>query len=59
MKDGLDINRDRWPEVSRVFSEAAALDAQSRRTPMSPPPPERRIIVALNSIEELKRALQL
>ncbi len=30
MKEGLDINRDRWPDVSRVFSAAAALDGPSR-----------------------------
>ena len=30
MKDGLDINPDRWPDVSRVFSAAASLDGPSR-----------------------------
>ena len=30
MEKGLDINPDRWPEVSRVFSAAATLDGPSR-----------------------------
>ena len=30
MKKGLDINPDRWPDVSRVFSAAATLDGPSR-----------------------------
>jgi serine/threonine protein kinase/Tol biopolymer transport system component len=30
VKEGLDINRDRWPDVSRVFSAAAPLDGPSR-----------------------------
>ena len=30
MKEGLDINPDRWPDVSRVFSAAATLDGPSR-----------------------------
>jgi serine/threonine protein kinase/Tfp pilus assembly protein PilF len=30
VKKGLDIDPDRWPDVSRVFSEAAALDGPSR-----------------------------
>ena len=30
MKDGLDTNPDRWPEVSRIFSEAATRDGASR-----------------------------
>ena len=30
MKEGLDINPDRWPGVSRVFSAAATLDGPSR-----------------------------
>jgi hypothetical protein len=31
VKEGLDTNRDRWPDVSRLFSEAAALDGPSRK----------------------------
>ncbi len=30
VKEGLDINPDRWPDVSRVFSAAATLDGSSR-----------------------------
>jgi Tol biopolymer transport system component len=30
VKEGLDINPDRWPDVSRVFSAAATLDGPSR-----------------------------
>ena len=30
MKEGVDIDADRWPDVSRVFSEAATLDGPSR-----------------------------
>ena len=30
MKEGLDIDPDRWPDVSRVFSAAATLDGPSR-----------------------------
>ena len=30
MKEGLDINPERWPDVSRVFSAAATLDGPSR-----------------------------
>jgi serine/threonine protein kinase/Tol biopolymer transport system component len=30
VKEGLDINPDRWPDVSRVFSAAAPLDGPSR-----------------------------
>ena len=30
MKEGLDINPDRWPDVSRLFSATAALDGSSR-----------------------------
>ena len=30
MKEGLDINPDRWPDVSRVFSAAATHDGPSR-----------------------------
>jgi serine/threonine protein kinase/tetratricopeptide (TPR) repeat protein len=31
VKEGLDINPDRWPDVSRVFSAAAPLDGPSRQ----------------------------
>jgi serine/threonine protein kinase/Tol biopolymer transport system component len=30
VKEGLDINPDRWPDVSRIFSAAATLDGPSR-----------------------------
>ena len=30
MKEGLDFDPDRWPEVSRLFAEAAPLDKPSR-----------------------------